>query len=201
MADRIAIMRDGRLVAFGPSQALYRRAAEPLRGGVSGPRQPAAGDVEAADRWHGLVARSARRLRLLARATPRLRDGDRCLLCIRPHACAHRRLAAVQHDLAGRSCGRAVAGRPAQHRARDADGAPLRLVCTPMREPPRAGAPLELHFSRRGRDADSRTTRPSGVLPLTRRSAATRTGAPECDGPWIAPPLLVLAARSSIRSR
>ena len=43
LADRIAIMRDGELIALGPVEPAVSPAAQPLRRRVPRPRQPAAG--------------------------------------------------------------------------------------------------------------------------------------------------------------
>ncbi len=84
LADRIAIMRDGRLMALGPSQGAVPRAAEPLRRRVPRPRQSAAGPAGGGGP-DGLARVRFGDVRLLARARPGLPPGGDCLLCVRPH--------------------------------------------------------------------------------------------------------------------
>ena len=89
LADRIAIMHDGRLSAFGPSQRPLSAPAEPLRRRVPRPRQSPAGGVEATSATNGLVARALRRRPAASwQAIRRRLSARRCLLCVRPQTSA-----------------------------------------------------------------------------------------------------------------
>ena len=146
LADRIAIMRDGRLVACGPSQALYRAPPNRFAAEFLGRANLLPVTIEAADAGQGLSRVRLGDSSLLARAYPGLRDGDRCLLCIRPHGMAMQPTSRPSNDLVG--VVRTVQWTGDLHSiALEADGAPFRLVCTPMREPPHTGAKLQVHFS------------------------------------------------------
>jgi 2-aminoethylphosphonate transport system ATP-binding protein len=144
LADRIAIMKDGRLSSFGPSHGLYCRppnrfTAEflgranllPVR--IEGPAEP------------GFVRVRFGAVELTAPAHSTLDAGADCLLCIRPHDL---RLAEPHH---GNRLGAAVTAVQWQgdHHAitLDCAGTPLRLVSAPLRTAPDAGAPLDLGFA------------------------------------------------------
>ena len=114
LADRIAIMREGRLIAHGPSQRLYqeppnRFAAEFLGRANLLP-------VEVKD-TAGEVALVRLGERLVRARMPHGRLTARTRLCIRPHALAfspegrENSFVATVHR-------RGVAGRPPQHRTR-----------------------------------------------------------------------------------
>jgi 2-aminoethylphosphonate transport system ATP-binding protein len=144
LADRIAILKDGRLSSFGPSHGLYCRppnrfTAEflgranllPVR--IEGPAEP------------GFVRVRFGAVELTAPAHSTLDAGADCLLCIRPHDL---RLAEPHH---GNRLGAAVTAVQWQgdHHAitLDCAGTPLRLVSAPLRTAPDAGAPLDLGFA------------------------------------------------------
>ena len=145
LADRIAIMKDGRLSSFGPSTQLYNRppnrfTAEflgranllPVR--IEGPAET--GQVRV--RFGGTE--------LTVPAHPTLTSGADCLVCIRPHDL---RLAEPHHG--GNRLNAAVTAVQWQgdHHAitLDCAGTVLRLVTAPMREAPVHGAPLDLGFA------------------------------------------------------
>ncbi|MGH7211740.1 MAG: ABC transporter ATP-binding protein, partial [Acetobacteraceae bacterium] len=144
LADRIAIMRDGRLMALGPSKTLYRDppnrfSAEflgranllPVRLEVSGP------DGVARVRFGSFG--------LLARAHPALQPGGTCLLCIRPH----------DINLGGSETDNEIAGvvQSVQWQGElhsvvlDAEGSTLRLTSTPLRAPPEPGSWCTVRFA------------------------------------------------------
>ncbi len=145
LADHIGIMRDGRLVAFGAAQALYRHppnrfSAEFLgRANLLPVRSVApAGDGMAQVRF-GDVALGARNHHGVA-------EGNDCLLCVRPHD-----LRLHPGEGSGNALTAVVKSVQWQGDAQcvelDAMGHPLRLTCAPMDEPPRLGAALTVHFS------------------------------------------------------
>jgi 2-aminoethylphosphonate transport system ATP-binding protein len=144
LADRIAIMKDGELSAFGASQGLYRRppnrfTAEflgranllPVR--IEGPAEP------------GLVRVSFGSVSLTAPAHATLAAGAECLLCIRPHDL---KLAEPHHDNRLDAAVTAVQWQGDHHAiSLESAGTPLRLVSAPLHEPPAHGAPLGLGFA------------------------------------------------------
>jgi 2-aminoethylphosphonate transport system ATP-binding protein len=154
LADRIAIMKDGRLSSFGPSQGLYSRppnrfTAEflgranllPVR--IEGPATP------------GLVRVSFGTVELTAPEHPALDAGAECLLCVRPHDL---RLVEPHHGNRLDASVTHVQWQGDHHALTlDCAGTSLRLVSVPLREPPAYGAPLGLGFA-----ADDATLIPHG---------------------------------------
>ena len=144
LADRIAIMRDGELVAHGRSQMLYREppnrfAAEflgranllPVQ--VEGPVPP------------GVVQVRFGAFTFLANA-PRDPITGNALLCIRPHAFGLQRSPDAVNLL--QATVRSVQWQGDLHAMElDAAGETVRLVCMPLNEPPVPGAVVVLHFS------------------------------------------------------
>ncbi len=144
LADRIAIMRDGRLSSFGPSHELYRRPPNRFTAEFLGRANLLEVRVEApAER--GLVRVRFGEAALTVPAHPTLGSGADCLLCIRPHD-----LRLADHQVDGNRLSATVTSVQWQgdHHAitLDCAGTLLRLVSTPLREPPAAGEPLELAF-------------------------------------------------------
>ena len=142
LADRIAIMRDGALVAHGRSQMLYREppnrfAAEFLGRANLLPvvvERPLSG---------GLVQVRLGELALQASA-PRDAMAGAALLCIRPHALS----LAPGGGNALPAVVRSVVWQGDLHAVElEAAGQTVRLVCMPLREPPAPGAVVQLHFS------------------------------------------------------
>ena len=145
LADHIGIMRDGKLVAFGDAQSLYRAppnrfSAEflgranllPVRGLTStaaGMARVRFGDgALAARNHHGLP------------------DGGDCLLCVRPHDLRMHASDPAWNSLA--AIVRAVQWQgDMQSVELDVAGHVVRLTCAPMQEPPAPGAALTVHFS------------------------------------------------------
>ncbi len=139
--------------------------------------------------------------RLQAQRHPQLQVGDDCLLCIRPHevslsplAEAHNTLKATVQSVVWQGDLHSIA---LEMRGLSRCG----WSCTPMRDPPRPGYPLELHFSAqdsilipvdhsRACLAPPSTRRhASAALPYPGRACERNSGA----GLWIVPPLLILA--------
>ena len=144
LADHIGIMRDGKLVAFGDAQSLYRQppnrfAAEFLgRANLLPVSVLAAKDGERARVRFGDTMLEARNPQGLA-------QGSDCLICVRPH---HLRLQSgngTANALIGTV--RVVQWQGELHSiALDVSGHELRLSCTPLAEPPPPGASLALSF-------------------------------------------------------
>jgi 2-aminoethylphosphonate transport system ATP-binding protein len=144
LADRIAIMRAGRLVAHGPSQALYRAppnrfAAEFLgRANLLRVRREAGDGPFARVRLGDVV--------LQAMAPPRPLDGE-LLLCLPPHDVS---LAPVRVSANNTLPATVVEVRwlGEQHSITlDVFGQTLRVVSPPLRDPPLAGTALPIHFA------------------------------------------------------
>ena len=145
LADHIGIMRDGKLVAFGDAQSLYRYppnrfSAEFLGRANLLPVQALAG-----------AGAGMARVRfgdgaLLARNHHGLPDGGHCLLCVRPHDVS---LGAPGEGANALSATvRSVQWQgDMQNVELDVAGHVLRLSCPPMHEPPPPGAALTVHFS------------------------------------------------------
>ncbi len=144
LADRIAIMRDGRLVAHGPSQMLYRAppnrfAAEFLgRANLLKVRH---------DGEDGRFCRVRLGDTVLRAMTPPVALAGDVLLCLRPHDIF---LAPVTVAPANTLHATVVDVQwlGEQHSiVLDVAGQALRLVSTPLRDPPAPGAVVAVHFA------------------------------------------------------
>ncbi len=145
LADRIGIMRDGKLVAFGPAQALYgsppnRFSAEFLgRANLLPVDDLRAGSGDMAKVRFGAATFSARNQRGIA-------DGGACLLCVRPHD-----LHLDPHEGTDNSLVATVRSVQWQGDTQNVELAVgehlLRVACAPRETPPIAGSSLTLHFS------------------------------------------------------
>jgi 2-aminoethylphosphonate transport system ATP-binding protein len=143
LADRIAIMRDGRLRAVGESQALYRhppnRFAAEFLGGAN-----LLEVLLISEAPEGLARVRFGSTSLLARAHPTLAPGRACLLCIRPHDLILGGTGTV-NEIAGLV--QSVQWHGDLHSVTlQTDGGTLRLVSTPMRAPPEPGSRCSIHF-------------------------------------------------------
>jgi 2-aminoethylphosphonate transport system ATP-binding protein len=145
LADRIAIMRDGRLSAFGPSQSLYRRppnrfAAEFLGRANLLPVRLLGGQPG------NLVCVCFAGAWLTAPANAALSENSNALLCVRPHDLRLGPQGAGENQLSGTV---QVVHWYGEHHAitLDCAGTLLRLVSTPLRTPPEPGEVLQLAFS------------------------------------------------------
>jgi 2-aminoethylphosphonate transport system ATP-binding protein len=99
LADRIAIMRDGKLAAFGPSQALYRQPPNRFTAEFLGRANLLPVQVEAGPRNGAVTARFGEtRLRVSAASNP---SAGEALLCVRPHALKIADSAAAPNRLSG----------------------------------------------------------------------------------------------------
>jgi 2-aminoethylphosphonate transport system ATP-binding protein len=145
LGHRIAILRDGRLVAQGLSRELYRYppnrfAAEFLGRANLLPVQVE--DLEddgrlARVRFNGTV------LRAEVRSAPR--PGARCLLCVRPHDLDLRTPAGPVNTLDGRVQTALWQGDQFSI-TMEVEGIALRVASLPLAEPPRVGDTLTVHF-------------------------------------------------------
>jgi 2-aminoethylphosphonate transport system ATP-binding protein len=146
LADRIAILRNGRLIAYGPSESLYRRPPNRFAAEFLGRANLLPVSVESLTEAGRMASVRFGSDRLRAQRHPELQVGDDCLLCIRPHEVSLSPLAEVHNTLTAMV--QSVVWQGDLHSiALEMEHCILRLVCTPMRDPPRPGHPLELHFS------------------------------------------------------
>jgi 2-aminoethylphosphonate transport system ATP-binding protein len=145
LADHIGIMRDGKLVAFGDAQSLYRYPPNRFSAEFLGRANLL--PVQALASTSGGMAR----VRfgddtLLARNHHGLPDGGQCLLCVRPHD-----LFLAPPDASSNSLAASVRSvqwqGDMQNVELDVAGHVVRLACAPMNAPPAPGAPLTIHFS------------------------------------------------------
>ena len=144
LADRIAIMRDGKLVSYGHSQALYRRPPNRFTAEFLGRANLLEVTVES-DAGNGYVRVRCGEDRLLAPAMTSLPVGANGLLCIRPHEVALEAQADPCNTLHGVVESTVWQG-DQHHVAVEAGGTLVRVVSAPMPRPPEPGTRLSLHF-------------------------------------------------------
>jgi 2-aminoethylphosphonate transport system ATP-binding protein len=145
LADHIGIMRDSRLVAFGPSQALYRSPPNRFAAEFLGRANllPVTDLTAVAGSDRAQVRFGA--TRLTARNPHNLAAGSDCLVCIRPHDLKVQTGPDAKDHLHGIVT--AVQWQGEMHNiALDVEGHVLRLTCPPMIDPPAAGNPLAVRF-------------------------------------------------------
>jgi 2-aminoethylphosphonate transport system ATP-binding protein len=146
LGHRIAILRDGRLIAQGPSRELYRYPPNRFAAEFLGRANLLPVEVEGVEpggqlarvRFNGSV------LRAEIRSAPR--PGTRCLLCVRPHDLALRPPTGPANTLHGRVLTALWQGDQLSI-AMEVEGIPLRVALLPLAEPPQAGETLAVHFS------------------------------------------------------
>jgi len=144
LADHIGIMRDGKLVAFGNAQSLYRHppnrfAAEFLgRANILPARS-----LQSAEPGFACVRFGDTVLR--GRNHHALPDGSDSLVCIRPHDLRLQPGGAGGNTLTG--IVRAVQWQGDLHSvALEVQEQTLRLTCNPLSDPPAPGTELVVHF-------------------------------------------------------
>lgn len=142
LADRIAIMRSGKLVAQGASSRLYHEPPNRFAAEFLGRANLLPVEVAGIE---GSVARLRVGETLVSARVPRAPDTvRRGLLCIRPHALA---LHAEAHENRLSGVVREVSWHGERHSlALEVPGGMLRLSALPMRTPPVPGSPLTVHF-------------------------------------------------------
>ena len=146
LADRIAVMNDSRLVDVGTAQSLYQQPPSDFTATFVGNANLVPVTVEAYD-----AARQEARVRFAActvvvRASGGAMPGEHRTLCVRPHALA------LEPPPSGANAIEAkvveVQWRGSAHRLYlDIDGIELRADSKPLREPPRRGESLIVHFA------------------------------------------------------
>jgi 2-aminoethylphosphonate transport system ATP-binding protein len=144
LADRIAIMRDGKLVSYGPSQALYKKPPNRFTAEFLGRANLLEVTIEG-DAGGGAVHVRCGEDRLLVPALAGLGAGTRCLLCIRPHEVALEAPGELCNTVHGVVESTVWQG-DQHHIAIEAAGTLIRLVSAPMDRPPEPGTRLSVHF-------------------------------------------------------
>jgi 2-aminoethylphosphonate transport system ATP-binding protein len=142
LADRIAIMREGKLIAHGLSHRLYQEPPNRFAAEFLGRANLLPVEVEDAS---GEVASARLGDRIVRARMPHGRLWGKARLCVRPHALA---FSPVGRDNTFSAIVRSVVWQGDLHSIElDVSGETARLVCTPLREPPLPGARIEAHFA------------------------------------------------------
>ncbi len=146
LAHRIAILRDGRLVAHGASRELYRYPPNRFAAEFLGRANLLPVELEAPGTPGRLARVRFRGATLLAEHRADLRPGTRCLLCVRPHDLELREPAAPANILDGHV--QTVLWQGDQHSiVVDVEGVTLRVAALPAAEPPPVGAAVKVYFA------------------------------------------------------
>jgi 2-aminoethylphosphonate transport system ATP-binding protein len=146
LADRIAIMRGGRLMAEGQSHLLYRAPPNRFAAEFLGRANLLPVQVEDAGNAPGVARVRVGEAILFAMASHRIARGP-ALLCVRPHDVSLRPVQ-VQPSNTLTGIVRGVTWQGDLHSIDlDVVGHALRLICTPLREPPTPGAQVVVHFA------------------------------------------------------
>jgi 2-aminoethylphosphonate transport system ATP-binding protein len=145
LGHRIAILRDGRLIAEGPSRELYRYPPNRFAAEFLGRANLLPVEVEGleADGRLARVRFNGSLLRAEFRSAPQ--PGTRCLLCVRPHDLDLRAPAGPVNTLDGRVQTALWQGEQLSI-AMEVAGVALRVASLPLSEPPRVGDALRVHF-------------------------------------------------------
>jgi 2-aminoethylphosphonate transport system ATP-binding protein len=146
LADRIAILRDGRLSALGPSRQLYRRPPNRFAAEFLGRANLLRVRLEAVDPQSGQSRVRFEDRTFMAQSGTHIAVGDECFLCIRPHDLVLDDRTAGGNLLAGTV--ESVLWQGEQHSITlEIGGEHFRLASPPSREPPRLGASLTVRFA------------------------------------------------------
>jgi 2-aminoethylphosphonate transport system ATP-binding protein len=146
LADRIAIMRDGRLASHGASSELYRRPPNRFTAEFLGRANVLPVTIDSVERARGLAQVRFGDTMLSVSAHPLLDAGQTCLLCVRPHDILPARGVTAGNVLEARV--ESVQWQGDSHNVvLSAQGQTVRLVSAPLREPPAHGALFPVHFA------------------------------------------------------
>ncbi len=146
LADRIAIMRDGRLSAFGPSRQLYRRPPNRFAAEFLGRANILPVRLESVDPASGLSRVRFADAILQGQSEPHVSVGDECFLCIRPHDLAIAASGEGANVISGTVTSVIWQG-DVRTVTVEAGGVQVRVASPPSGEPPQLGATLELRFA------------------------------------------------------
>jgi len=145
LAHRIAILRDGRLVAHGGARDLYREPPNRFTAEFLGRANLLPVKLEALEEGGrlGRVRFGAATLR--ARVPAHLQPGASCLLCVRPHDLGLSPSSGRNNVLEGKV--ESALWQGDQHSlAIEVQGVTLRVASAPLPEPPLPGTALRLYF-------------------------------------------------------
>ena len=146
LADRIAIMRDGRLNAFGPSRQLYRRPPNRFAAEFLGRANLLPVRLESSDPRSGQSRVRFGDAALVAQTGSHIAVNEECLLCIRPHDLVLEESSFGINIVTGTV--ESVLWQGDLHSVTlVARGERIRLGMPPFGEPPRLGASLRVRFA------------------------------------------------------
>ena len=146
LADRIAIMRDGKLVSFGPSQNLYRQPPNRFTAEFLGRANLLSVQLSASPSEGRFAKVKFGGTELWAQRHPMLQTGAHALLCIRPHEVTLKPVNGESNRIEG--IVRSVVWQGDMHSiAFETEGTALRLTCAPLGDPPRPGDTMAIHFA------------------------------------------------------
>ena len=146
LADRIAIMRDGRLTALAPSNMLYRKPPNRFAAEFLGRANLLPGEVIAREPGTSRLRVRIESADVFAEADPTLEPGAECLLCIRPHDLALVRDEGHANALSGIVDSVQWQGDSHVLTLRVGEAA-IRVVSTPLRRIPQPGTVLQVFFA------------------------------------------------------
>jgi 2-aminoethylphosphonate transport system ATP-binding protein len=145
LADRIAVMHDGKLSSLGPSQSLYRRPPNRFTAEFLGRANLLSVRVESHDRNSGLLSVRFAGTLLQVSYDPEASIGGEHLVCIRPHALRFadgqtggNRIRATVEEVQWQGDHHAI--------TLDCAGTMLRLVTKPLRGRLERGSSVDLTF-------------------------------------------------------
>ena len=146
LAERIGIMRDGRLVALGDCQGLYRRPPNRFAAEFLGRANLLPVTVEAEDAANGLARVRFGAAALLVRQSPTAAVGQASLLCIRPHDLRLTPPSPFANSLTARIT--EVRWKGDLHDIGfEMEGHKLRLTAAPLHTPPEQGTLVNIYFA------------------------------------------------------
>ena len=157
LAHRIAIMRDGKLVAHGGARDLYREPPNRFTAEFLGRANLLPVKLEALEQGGRLGRVRFGDTALRARVPVHLQPGASCLLCVRPHDLGLSPSPERDNVLEGRV--ESALWQGDQHSLTvEVQGVGLRVASAPLPAPPLPGTALRLHFP-----ADNATLIPEDV--------------------------------------
>jgi 2-aminoethylphosphonate transport system ATP-binding protein len=146
LADRIAIMRDGRLSAFGPSRQLYRRPPNPFAAEFLGRANLLPVRLMSVDPLSGRSTVRFGDQVLHAQSGTHIDVNDECLLCVRPHDLVLANGDAHENRVTGAVASVLWQG-DVHNITLEVAGTVVRLASPPFHEPPHLGAEVSVAFA------------------------------------------------------
>ncbi len=145
LANRIAIMRDGELVAHGVARELYRHPPNRFAADFLGRANLLPVTVESVEDNGRLATVRFGETLLRAEAHPGQQPGTRCLLCVRPHDLVLQPQSESDNTLTGQV--QTALWQGDQHSiAMEVQGETLRIASAPLTEPPHVKSTLSVYF-------------------------------------------------------